>query len=122
MLPPIFPGYAMPVEIDLILAFTPLLTGLLILVLITALGIAAAMWVWHLMETPLKKALYPKRIVCPVKHQTVEAQFVAWKGQPWDVLDVERCSGWCLGTEKNCNKECMRLFEGAAPVSPSLVL
>jgi hypothetical protein len=112
----------MPAEIDLTLAFAPLMTGLQLVVLLIALGVAAYIWASHFIDAPLRKALYPRRFVCPVNDQRVEAKFVAWKGQPWHVLDVERCSGWRLGSEKTCNKECMRLFDGPAPAGPILFL
>ena len=122
MFPPFLPGYLIPAEIDLTLAFAPLVTGLQIVLIIVALGFAVYVWGCYLIRTPVSKAVYPRRFVCPVRHEAVETKFVAWKGQPWDVLDVERCSGWCLGTEKNCNKECIRLFEGPAPAPLSLLL
>lgn len=122
MLAPIFPGYVLPAEIDLTLAFAPLMTGLLLMVFLMTLGIAAYIGAYRFISAPLRKAFYPKRFVCPVKNQRVEARFVAWKGQPWHVLDVKRCSGWRLGTEKDCNKECIQLFDGPAPAGPRSLL
>ncbi|MGE0820622.1 MAG: hypothetical protein AB7G75_11930 [Candidatus Binatia bacterium] len=122
MVPPFLPGYLVPRGIDLTPTFAPLILGLQVLLILLALGFAVYVWDCYLIDTPVAKAVYPRRFICPVKQQPVAAQFVAWKGQPWYALDVKRCSGWCLGTEKNCNKECLLLFEGPAPVPPSLVL
>ena len=122
MLPPVFLGQLVPAEIDFTVAFAPLLMGLQLLLILAAIGFTVYIWGCYLIETPLQKALYPKRFMCPVKGQVVEAQFVAWKGQPWQPLDVERCSGWCLGTEKTCNKGCMLVYSSEpTPVFPALV-
>lgn len=122
MLPPFLPGLPGSAELDLTLVFSPLLTGLMVMLGIIALGFVAYAWCSHLINTPLQKAVYPRRFVCPVKRQMVEAKFVAWKGQPWHPLDVEHCSGWCLGIKKNCNKECITVFDGPAPIPPPLLL
>ena len=122
MLPPFFPGLPGSTELDLTLTFAPLMAGLIVVLSLLALGLAMYGWGCYLINAPLRKAVYPRRFVCPVKHQVVEAKFVAWKGQPWHVLDVERCSGWCLGTEKDCNKECIKVFDDPAPAPPVLLL
>lgn len=122
MFPPFLPGYVIPAEIDLTSAFAPLTMGLMVMLIVLVLGLAVYVWGCYLIDTPISKATYPRRFVCPVKQETVEAKFVAWKGQPWNVLDVERCSGWCLGTERNCHKECIRLFDSPAPTPLSLIV
>jgi hypothetical protein len=122
MLPPFLPGLPGAAELDLTLVFSPLLIGLMAVLGILAFSFVVYAWCSYLINAPLQKAVYPRRFVCPIKPQMVEAQFVAWKGQPWHPLDVERCSGWCLGIEKNCNKECIALFDAPAPCSPSLFL
>ena len=122
MVPPFIPGYLIPSGIDLTSAFAPLIVGLEVLLILLVLGFALYAWGCYLIDTPIAKAIYPRQFICPVTHHAVVTQFVAWKGQPWHVLDVSRCSGWCLGTEKNCNKECLLLFDGPVPAPPSLVL
>ena len=122
MLPPFLPGLPSAAELDLTLVFSPFLIGLMTVLGIIVLGFAAYAWCSHLIHAPLQKAVYPRRFVCPVKHQMVETKFVTWKGQPWDVLDVERCSGWCLGRERDCNKECIKTLGESAPIPPLLLL
>lgn len=122
MLPPFLPGLPGAAELDLPLVFSPFLMGLVIVLGILMFSFGVYAWYSYLITAPLQKAIYPRRFVCPVKQQKVEAKFAAWKGQPWHPLDVEGCSGWCVGAGKDCNKECLRVFDGPAPVSPLLLL
>lgn len=77
MFPPFLPGYAIPAEIDLTMVFAPLTTGLMVMLMVLALGFAVYIWGCYIIDSPLSKAIYPHRFVCPVTHKRVEAKFVS---------------------------------------------
>jgi hypothetical protein len=78
MLPPSLPGLPGTAELDLTLVFSPFLIGLMTVLGLMAFSFVVYAWYSYLINAPLQKAVYPRRFVCPVKQQMVEAKFIAW--------------------------------------------
>jgi hypothetical protein len=77
-------------------------------------------YAWAQPKTEVEKAkakvevLYRKRFFCPGKGREVEVDFLAYRGEPGNLLGVEHCSAFREKEEIDCDRSCLYLPQAQA--------
>lgn len=108
-----FSGVPSGAGLELTAEFAPLFLGIVLLLSLCALGLAAEGWIAQMrvpQEVPLR--LVRKRFVCPTQEREVEVDFFASRGEAGKLLAVKSCSAFIKRDEMDCNQACLRLAHG----------
>jgi len=64
------------------------------------------------------EAMYRKRFFCSLVDKEVKADFLAYKGEPRQLLGVVHCSAFPEGQQMNCDQSC--IYRAQAQLAPPL--